>query len=127
MKFTDKNAIRMLEKVRCWDLQESIDSYPEDERDGRSDMQILADEAGYIYSCYSEDGHCLYDDLCEAKRKLRETKYGKFIPTDAHTLKPKQGYWPSDIEIAKNIVQEYKRLERLVIRLDKMGYHSRWL
>jgi hypothetical protein len=127
MKFTDKNAIRMLEKVRCYDLQESIDNYPEDEGDGRSDMQILADEAGYIYSCYSEDGHVFCDDLAEAKRKLRETKNGKVIPVDKRTLKPKYGYNPTDIQIARDTIQEYKRLERLVIRLDKMGYHSRWL
>ena len=31
---------------------------PEDERDGRSDLQILADEVSYRLSLYTEGGTC---------------------------------------------------------------------
>lgn len=127
MELTNKEAIKMLKKARLYELEEIIDNYPEDERDGRDDWQMLADEAGYYYSCYLEDGHCFRDDLQDAREKLRETKYGKVIPLDPYTLRPRRGYYPSDIQIAKDCVNEFNRLERLVKRLEKMGYYSKWL
>ena len=127
MKLTDERAIKMLRKARLYEVEESIDSYPEDERDGRDDFQMLADEVGYVYSCYLEDGHCFKDDLEMAREKLRQTKYGKVIPLDPRTLKPRRGYYPSDIDLAKTCVNEFNRTERMVKRLEKMGYYSKWL
>ena len=127
MKFKDEQVIKLLKKVRMLDLEEAVDSYPEDERDGRNDWQMLADEAGYIYSCFLEDGHVFKDDLDGSRALLRETKYGKVIPLDQRTLKPKRGYWPSEIQGAKDCVNEFNRLERLVRKLEKLGYYSRWL
>lgn len=127
MKLKDEQVIRILKRVRLYELEEAIDTYPENERDGRSDWQMLADEAGYIYSCYHEDGHVFKDDLEGARELLRETRYGKVIPLDQRTLKPRRGYYPSDIQIAKNCVNEFNRLERLVNKLEKLGYYSKWL
>ena len=127
MKFTDKNAIKMLKKLNVFDVEDDIDFYPEDERDGRSDMQMLADEAGYVLSCYEEDGHAYHDALEEAREKLYETQYGKVIPLDVRTLKPKHGYWEYDIQNAKDYVNGYRRLQRLVEKLKKMGYYSKWV
>lgn len=126
MTLTDQKAIKMLEKARLWEVAESIYNYPEDEREGRSDFQMLADEASYMYSCYYEDGHCFHDDLMEAKEKLRETNYGKRIPLDSRTFRPKHGYWPSDIQNCKNAVNEFNRLKRFVERLEKLGYIGKW-
>ena len=117
MKLTDNEAIKMLKKARLFEVEEHIDSYPEDERDGRNDFQMLADEAGYVYSCFLEDGHVLRDDLEYSKRKLSETKYGKVIPLNPNTLRPKQGYYPSEIQSCKDCVNEFNRLERFVKRL----------
>lgn len=127
MKLTDEKAIKMLRRARLIEVEESLDCYPEDERDGRSDMQMLADEAGYVYSCYLEDGHCFKDDLDDSREKLRETKYGKVIPVNPTTFKPLHGYYPSDIQCAKDCVNEFKRTESLVKRLEKLGYYSKWL
>lgn len=127
MVLTDKTAIQMLKKARLLDVEENLDTYPENERDGRDDFQMLADEAGYIYSCFFEDGHCYKDDLEDAKRILSETKYGKVIPLNPVTLKPKRGYYPSEIQGCKDLVNMVNRLERFVKRLEKLGYYSRWL
>lgn len=125
MKLNDSKAILMLKRARLYEVDESISSYPEDERDGRSDFQMLADEAGYIYSLYSEDtAH--REDLTAAREKLNRTKYGKCIPVNPKTFKPLYGYTPYDISNAKDTVNEFARLGRFVKRLEAMGYYSRW-
>lgn len=115
-----------MQKVRSYELEYGIEIYPEYERDGRDDWQMLADETGYIYSCFLEDGHAFKDDLEESRRKLRETKYGKVIPLDKRTFKPKKGYWPSDIQTCKDCVNEFNRLGRFLKRLQDKGYYSKW-
>lgn len=126
MELTNTKAIEMLRKARCYDVEESIENYPEAERFDRDDFQVMADEAGYVYSCYFEEGHCDNDARIEALELLHETKYGKVIPLDMRTLKPKRGYWPHDIQNAKDFLNMIARTGRLVKRLEKMGYISRW-
>lgn len=41
MIITDKEVLKMLKKLNSYDVEESLLSYPEDERDGRSDMEIF--------------------------------------------------------------------------------------
>lgn len=123
MNITNKDALRELKIVKCYELDESIESYPEDERDGRSDMQILADEVSWRLSLYGEDT-CTGGDYEEAKEILNETKYGKVIPLNPHTLKPK--YTPSRIQSAKDSVNEHRRLRACMDRLNKKGYYGKW-
>lgn len=124
MKLTNKEALKQLKTVRSCELEERIESYPENERDGRSDLQMLADEAGYMYSLFFENGTAHYDDLEDAKEVLRETKNGKEIPLNARTLKPiyRQYY----IDNCKERINEVKRLGNLMKRLNKMGIYSKW-
>lgn len=124
MKITDKEVLKEIKRVRSYDLEESINTYPENERDGRSDMQMLADEVSYQISLYTEDGTSTREDYEYAREILRETKYGKQIPLYAHTLKPK--YRSYEIEQAKNTVNEYRRLCSLMGRLNKRGYKGKW-
>ena len=124
MNITDKEVLRQLKIVRCYELEESIRDYPEDERDGRSDMQFLADEVSYRLSLYTEGGTCTGDDYEEAKRILRETENGKVMPLNRHTLRPK--YSPHQIQNAKDSVNEYRRLRSLMDRLEKKGFYGRW-
>lgn len=125
MKLTDTNALNELKKARSSELDEAINSYPEDERDGRTDLQMLADELSYILSNFEESGHVLCDDLAHAKEVLYKTKYGKVIPLWQSTLTPV--YSKSDIEIAKSTINEYKRLQSCMKRLNKQGYYGKWL
>lgn len=126
MKLTDKNVIRMLKKVRSYQLEESVEQYPDNERDGRTDMEFFADELSYHVSCYCEDGHVWKEDLDEARAKLRETKNGKVIPLNKRTLKPLYGYYPSDIQIARDTINEFNRLVRLLKKLQSMGEYGKW-
>ena len=124
MKITDKDALKELKRVRSFELEESLDTYPENERDGRSDMQMLADELSYILSNYSEDGHVLCDDLERAKEIIRETQNGKVMPLWSSSLKPK--YRPSDIQIARDAINEYRRLKNCMKRLNAKGIYGKW-
>lgn len=126
MKLTDKKAISIYKRLKMSELIESIDEYPEDERDGRNDLQILTDEINYFRSCFEEDGHAFKESLDDAKELLRETKNGTSIPLDPRTLKPKYGYYPSDIQIAKDVISEYKQLQYYEKRLRDMGYFGKW-
>jgi hypothetical protein len=124
MKITDKEVLKELKRARSGELWESLDSYPEDERGDRTDMQILADECSYILSCFEEDGHCLHDDLQEAKEIMRETKNGKTIPLWRESLTPV--YSKHKIEAARDYINEHRRLKSLMARLNKQGIYGRW-
>lgn len=126
MKITDSKALQIIKRASSSLLEEFIEEYPENERDGRSDLEFIADEISYHVSCYNEDGHVWKDDLKEAREKLKRTQNGKIQLLDVKTLQPKYGYWPSDIENAKNIVAEYNRLVRQLKNLQKMGYYGFW-
>ena len=124
MTITDKYVLHQLKIVNSCELEEMLNCYPENERDERSDVQMLADEAGYLLSMFNEDGTCHNDDLNDAKELLYETKYGKEIPLHPKTLKP--CYRPSEVQTAKDIVNEYRRLGSLMTRLRRKGIYSKW-
>ena len=125
MNITDKEVLKELKRVRCWELEDDIYTYPEDERDGRSDWQVLADETSYFLSLYQENGHVVGDSLDIAKRILSNTKNGKEIPLWKSSLNPI--YNPSDIQRARDTVNEYKRLQSLYKRIKDKGYTGQWL
>lgn len=98
---------------------------PEDERDGRSDLQILADEVSYRLSLYTEGGTCAGEEYEEAVQLLKEK-----IPC-WNTIPHIPKYTPIQLENktkeAKSVVNEYKRLVSLMSRLNKRGYYGRCL
>ena len=124
MKITDKDAVKELNRARSGELWDSLDSYPEDERDGRSDMQMVADECSYILSNFQEDGHVLCEDLQEAREILRKTKNGRVIPLWQSTLKPV--YDKHRIQRARDTINEYNRLKSLMKRLNDKGIYGKW-
>lgn len=127
MKLTDKTAVKLLNKVRCYDLEEDIETYPEEELVGVSNMQILTDEVSWIVSCYYEGGHCLCEDREEALYILRETEYGKKNYIDGLLSgKPSFRYRASQIQWAKDTINKVNRLKRLLKKLQGMGYYGRW-
>ena len=124
MTFTDKEAVKELNRARSFELHCRIEDYPEYEREGRSDFQILADELSWLLDNFNEDGHCLHDDLEDAREILRETKNGKVIPLWKDSLKPM--YSSSRIKGCRDIVNEYNRLVSLRKRVHAKGYKGRW-
>lgn len=121
MKLTDKEAIKALKKVRCGELWEMLDEYPENEIDGRTDWEMIANEAGWLLDSYNSDDTCRHEDLEDARRILAETKYGKVMPYRFPSLQPV--YKPHQIQSAKDQVNEYNRLTRFVAKLKGMGLY----
>lgn len=124
MKFTDKDALNEMKKIRSGELYEWISEYPENERDGRSDMQVLADELSYMISCFEENGHGMHDDLEWAREVLRDTKNGKVMPLWGESLRPM--YRPSDITNAKSLINEVRRLKSGMKRIQDKGFIGAW-
>ena len=120
MKITDKEVLKQLRIVRCSDLEENIRTLPEDEVEGRSDLQVLKDELEYLLSLYDEGGTCHSEDLEQAREFMRETKNGKVIPC-YNTLPPTPKYSVTrlklEVDKARNTINEYNRLKSLERRL----------
>ncbi len=115
MNITDQNTKRILKKLRSYELEDRISDYPEEERDGRSDMEMLESELDWYIDNLEDDGCSSHEALEEAKEILRKSRHGKEIPPNIYTGKP---MWrENDIQEAKNIVNEYNRLKRLQKKL----------
>ncbi len=121
MKLTDQEAIKALKKVRAYDLEQMISDYPEDERDGRSDWDMIANEAGWLLDALNEDENANHEALLEAREILRETRNGKTMPILVPSLKPK--YKEYQVRDAKEFVNMYNRLVRFVNKLKGMGLY----
>ena len=124
MNITDKEVLKELNRTRSGELWCRIEDYPDEERDGRSDYQILADELSWLLDNFQEAGFCLCEDLEEAREILRETKNGKVIPLWQSSLKPM--YSPSRIQSCRDIINEYNRLKNLSKRVHAKGYYGKW-
>ena len=128
MIIQDKDVKRWIRRANCIELTESIETFPENERDGKSDLQILADEVSYRLSLYTEGETCTGEEYEEAVQFLKEIRGGK-IPC-WNTIPPTPKYTPIQLENktkqAKNVVNEYKRLVSLMKRLNERGYYGRW-
>ena len=121
MKLTDKEAIKALKKVRVGDLDDMINDYPEDERDGRSDWEMIANEAGWLLDGFREDEHANHEALEEAKELIRRTKNGKTFPGLLTSVQLKR--MQNEVYSARELVNMVKRLERFVAKLKSMGLH----
>lgn len=115
MKLTDEKVLKMLAKVRSSELEEMLETYPEDERSGRTDEEMLLNELSYLLETYEGYGFTQAEDFQRAKRILKETKYGKVMPYYFPACIPKYKEW--EVEEAKDMVNEYNRLKRLYIKL----------
>lgn len=124
MTITDKKALREIRLANCPELAESVETYPEDQRDGRSDLQFVADEISYFVSMYYEGGTVFSEGLEWAKEVLLETKNGKVMPVFMPSCRPKYKEW--DIIQARNCVNEFRRLTNAKKRLEDAGYYGRW-
>lgn len=111
MRLTNNTAIKLLRRAKCSELDESIRTYPEDERGDKTDIEILRDEIYYLIEMYEEGGTRLSEDLEEARDILRETNNGRCnkLTKDFDLV-----YSEFDIRRARSTVNEYKRLKRLV-------------
>lgn len=77
MKLTDPYVLKQLKIVNSTELEELIETYPEDERDGRSDIQILWEELNWLLHMYTNENYGQNYDLWEALDILGRTQNGK--------------------------------------------------
>lgn len=117
MKFTDKRALKIIKSIKCYEARESIESYPEEERGNKSELEIVLDELEYFVYMFEEVDGSYKGDLDESREILRKTNNGKTIPISLTTFKPIYSEWR--IKSAKNTVSEYRQLKRLVNKLKE--------
>lgn len=115
MKLTEKKAINILKKVRSYELEQMVEEYPEDEREGRTDLEIIKNELDWLLYGMNEDGYLKHEALMEARQIVNDTRGGR-MPLNPYTLKPK--YKDYEIRQAKDDINEYNRLKRLQKRLE---------
>lgn len=115
MKFTDKTAERIFKSIKCIEVKESIESYPEDERDDKTDLDIIRDEVEYFVYMFEEVDGAFKDDLERSRAILRETNNGKCNKIILPEFKLK--YSDYQIKAAKQTVSEYRQLKRILTKI----------
>ena len=118
MKFTDKEALKIFNSIKCYEVKESIDSYPEEERNGKTDLEIIRDEVDYFVYMFEEVDGVFKGSLEESREILRKTKNGKVSPIYLPSLRPV--YQPYEVERAKRTVSEYRQLKRIQKKLKEV-------
>ena len=121
MKLTDKQAIKALKAVHIYDLEQAIEDYPEGERDGRSDWDMIANEAGWMLDAMNEDENANHEALLEAREVIRLTKNGTVFPGLLTSAQLKT--WEYRVQDARDYISMYNRLTRFVKKLKGMGLY----
>lgn len=118
MTITDNEVKKIVRYINMAELTESLESFPDSERRGRSDLYVLLDEIGYFIEMYETDGTVYSEDLYNSRTILRRTKNGKLVPISTVTFRPIYSY--GDISNAKSTVAEYRRLYRGRNKAEKL-------
>lgn len=116
MKLTNPDAIKALKKVRCCELEDMLSDYPESDVDGRSDWEMIANEAGWLLSAFNEYETAHHEDLEEARHIINVYNACK---RSGYAFK----YKPHEIQTARDTINEYNRLTRFVAKLKSMGLY----
>lgn len=118
MKFTDEKAKKIFNRIKCDEVSESIETFQEEERDGRTDLEIINEEVDYFLEMFEEDGTVFSEELENAKAVMKETENGKYIPLRLYDLKPKYAKW--EVEACKRTISEYRQLKRISKRVKEL-------
>lgn len=122
MEIKDKEVLKHLKEVNSSELSEYVRTFPEEELEDKSEMDVLKGELDYLLEKYSDPDvwHC--KELKEAKKFLKETNDGKSFSLDialfdsgnlsGHLKAQKQ-----KVDEAREFVAEYKRLQKLAKEL----------
>ena len=121
MKLTDQEAIKALKRVRICDLDDMLSDYPQDEVDGRTDWEMIANEAGWLLDSFCDYDTANHEALEEAKNLIRQTKNGTVFPGLLTSVQLKS--WQIRVQDARDLINMVKRLERFVQKLKGMGLY----
>ena len=112
MKITDPKVKKLMKRANSIDLDERVYSFPEEERDGLTDMDIFIDELAYLVDLYDSDGTIFSEDLETAREIMKATDNGKSMPLYPDSLLPR--YCKYEVDNARDTINEYRRLTRLL-------------
>lgn len=121
MEIKDKEALRQLKIVKSYELEDMVVNYPEDEREGQTDLQILYGEVDYLLDKYESDETVQNAELKEARRILRQIRNGTPCEFNFRTGQLTPIYSNVRIQEARDRVNEYNRIVNLRKRLRAMG------
>lgn len=105
MEFVSEEVIKELEMIDSIELVENMIEFPEDEREGLSDFQILYDEICYLIDLYQDSGTDHNDMLKKAREIKKKTKDWTVVPASIEDFHPL--YKESEITDARNLIEEY--------------------
>lgn len=129
MKISDKELKELVDKVKDFDLEENINSFPNDEIDGRSELDIVLDEVEWLIYCYEDysisegAGFIQGVSLLSAKKLLEDTENGKRF--EGFLLSSELQKKMEEVKHARRVVDGYNRLKRLFDDLCKLEKQRR--
>lgn len=129
MKISDKELKELVDKVNDCDLEENIESFPNDELDGRGELDIVLDEVEWLIYCYED-----YDDsegagfiqgvyLLNAKQLLKDTENGKRFK--GLLLSSELQKKMEEVKHARRVIAGYNNLKKLYDDLCKLEEQRR--
>lgn len=124
MIIKDKKLAAMIENANLIELPYRLDVSGTEEdmqAEGLTEWGYVARECNWIIEDYTCNwgGHPLYDDLKHARWLLKRTDNGKRIPISTATFRPLIGYWPNDIEYARQTIADYNSTKAFAKKLAK--------
>lgn len=124
MTFKDTSAKRILNRTRSVILNNMINSLSEDDRKGRSDLQVVEGAIREILKMFEKEDGKYYKELQEAQEILDATKNGTifyiegFDWTSSEDSDITSKYTGEQIDHAKYLRGEYKRLKCMINRIE---------
>ncbi len=107
MRFTNKAVIKAFEDLHLEWLLDRAEDIADSDIIGQSDAEIAWDTVDYHLFWYKEKDTDEWCELMSARKLLKETDDGKRIPIIPWTWEIKEGYRPSDIKHAREVIAEY--------------------
>lgn len=108
MKLTDKEAIKALRRANICELEDMLADFPESDVDGRTDWEMIANEAGWLLDSFNSYG---------------ETANAEALQEARDVISEKHLYKEYEIQGARRLINEYNRLSRFVTRLKAKGLY----
>ncbi len=121
MKINDKKLAAMVEKANLIELNKRLylTADADAKAEGLNEWEYIARECEWIIEDYESEGHVLYEERTHAKWLLKRTENGKRIPISTATFRPLIGYWPNDIEYARQTIADYNGTKALAKKIAK--------
>ena len=119
MELKDKKLKKLVDNAYNITLEDIIRETPTYMLDGITEKEFIYDEVSHLLELYNEGYDTIFgESLLLAKELLKDTNNGKRFKglLTSKELKDKQ----REIEVARDIINEYKRLKRLEKQLSKM-------